>query len=39
MLKKLRKNYYVPEPQVLDAQDFGLASKAKKNIYSWIFEF
>jgi DNA (cytosine-5)-methyltransferase 1 len=39
ILKKLRKNYYVPEPEVLDAQDFGLASKKKKNIYSWIFEF
>jgi DNA (cytosine-5)-methyltransferase 1 len=30
MLKKLRKNYYVPEPQVLDAQDFGLAQRRRR---------
>ena len=27
ILKLLRKNYYVPEPQILDAKDFGLAQK------------
>ena len=27
ILKLLRKNYYVPEPEVLDAKDFGLAQK------------
>ena len=30
MLKKLRKNYYVPEPEVLDAQDFGLPQRRKR---------
>ena len=30
MLKKLRKNYYVPEPQILDAQDFGLAQRRRR---------
>ena len=30
MLKKLRKNYYVPDPQVLDAQDFGLAQRRRR---------
>ena len=30
MLKELRKNYYVPEPQVLDAQNFGLAQRRKR---------
>ena len=27
MLKLLRKNYYVPDPDILDAKDFGLAQK------------
>ena len=30
MLKKLRKHYYVPEPEVLNAQDFGLAQRRKR---------
>ena len=30
ILKELRKNYYVPEPQVLDAQNFGLAQRRKR---------
>ena len=30
MLKKLRKNFYVPDPQVLDAQDFGLAQRRRR---------
>ena len=30
MLKKLRKNYYVPEPEVLDAREFGLAQRRKR---------
>ena len=30
ILKELRKNYYVPEPQVLDAQDFGLAQRRRR---------
>jgi len=30
MLKKLRKYYYVPEPEVLNAQDFGLAQRRKR---------
>jgi DNA (cytosine-5)-methyltransferase 1 len=30
MLKKLRKYYYVPEPEVLDARDFGLAQRRKR---------
>jgi len=30
ILNKLRKNYYVPEPQILDAQDFGLAQRRKR---------
>ena len=27
MLKSLRKNYYVPEPEILDAKNFGLAQQ------------
>lgn len=30
ILKELRKNYYVPEPQVLDAQNFGLAQRRRR---------
>ena len=30
MIKKLSKFYYVPKPQVLDAQDFGLAQRRKR---------
>ena len=30
MLKGLRKFYYVPEPEILDAQDFGLAQRRKR---------
>ena len=30
ILNKLRKIYFVPEPQVLDAQDFGLAQRRKR---------
>jgi DNA (cytosine-5)-methyltransferase 1 len=30
MIKKLSKYYYVPNPQVLDAQDFGLAQRRKR---------
>ena len=30
ILKSLRKNYYVPEPEILDAQDFGLAQRRKR---------
>ena len=30
MLKSLRKNYYVPEPEILDAKDFGLAQQRKR---------
>ena len=30
ILKQLRKNFYVPEPKVLDAQDFGLAQRRKR---------
>ncbi len=30
MLKCLRKNYYVPDPEILDAQDFGLAQRRKR---------
>ena len=30
MVKKLSKYYYVPEPKVLDAQDFGLAQRRKR---------
>jgi len=30
MLKQLRKYYYVPEPEVLDAQEFGLAQRRKR---------
>ena len=30
ILEKLRKIYFVPEPQVLDAQDFGLAQRRKR---------
>ena len=33
ILKLLRNNYYVPEPEILDAKDFGLAQQ-KKNFYS-----
>ncbi len=30
ILKLLRKNYYVPDPKVLDAKDFGLAQQRKR---------
>ena len=30
ILKELRKNFYVPEPEVLNAQDFGLAQRRKR---------
>ena len=30
ILKKLRKNFYVPVPEVLNAQDFGLAQRRKR---------
>lgn len=30
MIKKLSKYYYVPNPQVLNAQDFGLAQRRKR---------
>ena len=30
ILKGLRKNYYVPEPEILDAQDYGLAQRRKR---------
>ncbi len=30
ILKELRKNYYVQEPEILDAQDFGLAQRRKR---------
>ena len=30
MIKKLSKYYYVPKPQILDAQDFGLAQRRKR---------
>ena len=30
ILKSLRKNYYVPEPEILDAKDFGLAQQRKR---------
>ena len=30
ILKGLRKFYYVPEPEILDAQDFGLAQRRKR---------
>ena len=30
ILKRLRKNFYVPEPEILDAQDFGLAQRRKR---------
>ena len=30
MIKRLSKYYYVPKPQVLDAQDFGLAQRRKR---------
>jgi len=30
MLKELRKYYYVQEPKILDAQDFGLAQRRKR---------
>ena len=30
ILNKLRKIYFVPEPQILDAQDFGLAQRRKR---------
>ena len=30
ILKNLRKNYYVPNPEILDAQDFGLAQRRKR---------
>ena len=30
MLKKLRKYYYVPDPKILDAQDFGLAQRRRR---------
>jgi len=30
MIKKLSKYYYVPEPEVLDAREFGLAQRRKR---------
>ena len=39
MLKKLRKHYYVPEPQVLDAQDFGLAQRRRRIFIVGFLEF
>ena len=30
ILKSLRRNYYVPAPEILDAQDFGLAQRRKR---------
>ena len=30
MIKKLSKYYYVPNPQILNAQDFGLAQRRKR---------
>ena len=30
ILKLLRNNYYVPEPEILDAKDFGLAQQRKR---------
>jgi len=30
ILKLLRKNYYVPDPQILDARDFGLAQRRRR---------
>ena len=30
ILKGLRKHYYVPEPEILDAQDYGLAQRRKR---------
>ena len=30
ILKELRVNYYVPDPKILDAQDFGLAQRRKR---------
>ena len=30
ILRSLRKNYYVPEPQILDAKDFGLAQQRRR---------
>ena len=30
ILKSLRKNYYVPEPEILDAKDFGLAQQRRR---------
>jgi len=30
ILKSLRKNYYVPEPEILDAKEFGLAQQRKR---------
>jgi len=30
ILESLRKNYFVPEPEILDAKDFGLAQQRKR---------
>lgn len=30
ILKQLRKKYYVPEPQILNAKDFGLAQRRRR---------
>ena len=30
MLKKLRKNFYVPDPQILNAKNFGLPQNRER---------